>query len=211
MKKKSNPTSNTFLKYGEKTMLGIIQQNLKSKYSIGEKVKASGVYECSICESVTAFQKGEQFTRCEDCPAKKRKKDNDWITTNEFVHFFSKNANLEFDKIVSIQFKIAEKITEWAGTVSFLTFHVIWFSIWILTNLGNFGSAFVFDPYPFGLLTMIVSLEAIFLSTFIMISQNISGQKSELRAEHEYQVNLNTEKQVAEIHSMLREILDQKK
>lgn len=199
------------LKYGDKTMFGIIRQDLKSKYSIGDKVKASGIYECSRCENITAFNKGEIFTKCEDCINGKRKRANDWITTNEFVHFISKNLNLEFDRILSLQFKIAEKITEWAGTVGFLTFHFFWFLTWILVNLGVFGSQYSFDPYPFGLLTMIVSLEAIFLSTFIMISQNISGQKSELRAEHEYQVNLNTEKQVAEVHSMLKELLDQKK
>jgi uncharacterized membrane protein len=196
-------------KYQDKNMLNIIQMGMKSRYDIDEKVKASGLYECSLCEYVTAFKRGEMFTRCDNCAPKYKKKVNQWITTNEFIHFFSKNINFEFDKIASIQFKIAEKIAGWAGTVEFFTFHVIWFGLWILINLGKLGSQYVFDPYPFGLLTMIVSLEAIFLSTFIMITQNISGQKSELRAEHEYQVNLNTEKQVAELHAMVKELIEQ--
>ncbi len=141
----------------------------------------------------------------------KRKKLNHWYTTNELTHFFSKNVNSEFERIASLQFKIAEKIADFAGNAWFATFHAVWFAGWILTNLGKFGTQYMFDPYPFGLLTMIVSLEAIFLSTFIMITQNISGQRSELRSEHEYQVNLNTEKQVAEIHAMLKELTESKK
>jgi len=193
-----------------KSVFHIMPKKLKSRYAIGEIVRASGVYECTICESVTAFKRGESFTRCEDCINRKVKRLNEWSTTNEFVHFISKNVNTEFDRIISIQLKIAEVMTEWAGNVWFLTFHVIWFTLWILANLGKWGPEYVFDPYPFGLLTMIVSLEAIILSTFIMISQNLSGKRSELRAEHEYQVNLNTEKQVAEIHAMLKDIIDEK-
>ena len=66
--------------------------------------------------------------------------------------------------------RLADIITDFSGRMYFIYFHVIWFTIWILVNLGLFGYK-PFDPFPFGLLTMIVSLEAIFLATFVLISQ----------------------------------------
>jgi len=188
-----------------------LPKNLKRKYSLGDPVEASGVYLCSICEKHTAFRRKEEFVKCQDCAIRKIKKKNEWLSTNELTHFISKNINNEYDRIMSIQFRIAEKITGFAGNVWFATIHFVWFSGWILANTGAFGPQFMFDPFPFGLLTMIVSLEAIFLSTFIMISQNMSNKKSELRSDHEYQVNLNTEKQVAEVHAMLNKLLQKQR
>lgn len=74
-------------------------------------------------------------------------------------------------KLHSFEGRLAGFITRFAGSMWFVYFHVIWFGLWILVNQLKPGIK-VFDPYPFGLLTMIVSLEAIFLSTFIMINQN---------------------------------------
>src|SRR4051794_7351433 len=71
----------------------------------------------------------------------------------------------------SIQNRIADKITVFAGSMTFVYLHVIWFGCWI-----GFGV----EKYPFGLLTMIVSLEAIFLSTFVMISQNRADAKRQV-------------------------------
>lgn len=69
--------------------------------------------------------------------------------------------------------KLAEAISRWAGSMSFVYIHVLWFSFWILANHGILAPLIpIFDPFPYGLLTMIVSLEAIFLATFIMIAQN---------------------------------------
>ena len=76
-------------------------------------------------------------------------------------------------KLHSFEGKFAELISNSAGSMFFVYFHVAWFGLWIILNItGALGNIKVFDPYPFGLLTMIVSLEAIFLSTFIMINQN---------------------------------------
>jgi len=72
-------------------------------------------------------------------------------------------------------------------------------------NTGWINPGHEFDPYPFGLLTMIVSLEAIFLTTLVMVSQNVQAKRSELRAELDYQVNLKAEKEVVAIHEELRE------
>jgi len=71
----------------------------------------------------------------------------------------------------STQERLADIITEFSGRMAFAYFHIIWFGVWIIINLGFLGIK-PFDPFPFGLLTMIVSLEAIFLAAFVLISQN---------------------------------------
>jgi uncharacterized membrane protein len=81
---------------------------------------------------------------------------------------------------------------------------VVWFGLWIAVNLGlpaaALGSRFApFDPFPFGLLTMTVSLEAIFLSTFVLISQNRQAAVADRRAESDYQVDVRAEAQVAKL------------
>jgi len=184
----------------------ILSKSLKAKYYWGDKVPVSAVYECSVCGNYQAFKKAEFFAQCQDCINRSEKLENKWYFTNQLAYFVSKNTNVEFDKIASLELKIADKITEWAGTMAFIYFHILWFGFWVASNLGWLGAGFVFDPYPFGLLTMIVSLEAIFLATFIMISQNIYASKAELKSEHEYQMNLETEKNVAEILAILKDV-----
>ena len=73
----------------------------------------------------------------------------------------------------SFEGRVAERITGFAGSMPFAYFHGVWFTLWVVLNEGIFASIIKpFDPFPYGLLTMIVSLEAIFLSTFIMVAQN---------------------------------------
>jgi uncharacterized membrane protein len=90
-------------------------------------------------------------------------------------------ALVEFaeNRAQSAQNRIADKITQFAGSMLFVYVHVAWFAVWI---------AFRFEKYPFGLLTMIVSLEAIFLSTFVMISQNRADAKREVLSDHQWKV-----------------------
>ena len=76
----------------------------------------------------------------------------------------------------SLQDRIADIITSFSGRMIFAYVHIVWFVVWILLNTGRFGMR-AFDPFPYGLLTMIVSLEAIFLSTFVLISQNRRRRK----------------------------------
>ncbi len=85
---------------------------------------------------------------------------------------------------------IADAITRFSGSMLFVVLHVIWFAAWILVNVA-FPHAF--DPFPFGLLTLIVSLEAIFLSTFVLISQNQQSAKTDSRAFEDFQTNLYAE------------------
>lgn len=73
----------------------------------------------------------------------------------------------------SFESRIAVHITNFAGSMPFVYFHAVWFFLWIIINEGLFISIIKpFDPFPYGLLTMIVSLEAIFLAAFIMVAQN---------------------------------------
>ena len=90
---------------------------------------------------------------------------------------------------------VATWLTEFASSTGFFVFHVIGFSTWILLNLGLFGFP-QFDPFPFGLLTMIVSLEAIFLSIFVLMTQGRESAIAELREELTLQVNLRIEEEV---------------
>lgn len=85
-----------------------------------------------------------------------------------------------------LQGRIADAITSFSGRMIFAYVHIIWFGIWILLNTGWFTAWFgvpVFDPFPYGLLTMVVSLEAIFLATFVLISQNRLSEETERRAD----------------------------
>ena len=85
--------------------------------------------------------------------------------------------------------RIADQITAFAGSLQFVYIHVAWFTAWIIINV----SPWAFDPYPFGLLTLIVSLEAIFLSTFVMLSQNRESARSDLRSEVNFETNVLSE------------------
>ncbi len=85
------------------------------------------------------------------------------------------------------QDRVADAITRLAGSMLFVYLHVGWFVLWILYNVAAPGR---FDRFPFGLLTLIVSLEAIFLSTFVMISQNREAQRSDIRAQLDFETNV---------------------
>ena len=95
--------------------------------------------------------------------------------------------------VLDVQDRAADKVTNFAGSLRFVYIHSVWFGIWIVINIGLLGAAAKFDPFPFGLLTMIVSLEAIFLSTFVMVSQNRQAKRSDIRAQMDFETNLRAE------------------
>jgi uncharacterized membrane protein len=105
----------------------------------------------------------------------------------------------------SLQDKLADLITDFSGHMGFVYLHILWFVGWIVWNLGAFGAK-PFDPYPFGLLTMIVSLEAIFLSTFVLISQNRFGVEADRRANLHLQIGLLSEHEITRALQMLEQI-----
>ena len=85
-------------------------------------------------------------------------------------------------EIHSYEGKFAEFVSDFAGSIHFVYFHAVWFGFWIFANQGVFKPFIpAFDPFPYGLLTMIVSLEAIFLSSFIMLNQNRQALVDEYR------------------------------
>lgn len=90
---------------------------------------------------------------------------------------------------------IADSLNYMASSTPFLVVHVLWFAIWVTWNTGNLGLR-PFDPFPFGLLTMIVSLEAIFLSIFVLMAQRRESAIAEMREEISLQVSLRLEEEV---------------
>jgi uncharacterized membrane protein len=99
----------------------------------------------------------------------------------------------------NVQNRIADRITAFSGSMAFVYLHIIWFACWI-----GFGV----EKYPFGLLTMIVSLEAIFLSTFVMISQNRADAKRQVLADAQWKTVQEEDKQNEELLDLSKQILD---
>ena len=106
-----------------------------------------------------------------------------------------------------LQDRIADVITSFSGRMIFAYVHIVWFGVWILLNTGRLGVR-PFDPFPYGLLTMVVSLEAIFLSTFVLISQNRLSQEAEHRADLDMHIGLLTEHELTQVLQMLDAIQD---
>jgi uncharacterized membrane protein len=96
----------------------------------------------------------------------------------------------EEERANSLQSRIADVITGFAGSMTFVYVHLAWFAFWILLPV---------EKYPFGLLTMIVSLEAIFLSTFVMISQNRADARRQVFADQQYEMIQEERKQNVEL------------
>ena len=103
------------------------------------------------------------------------------------------------ERAQSIQNRIADRITAFAGSMWFVYIHIAWFSCWI-----GFGV----EHYPYGLLTMIVSLEAIFLSTFVMISQNRADAKRQAIADQQWETVKHEDRQNEELLALSRQILE---
>lgn len=113
----------------------------------------------------------------------------------------------------SLEDRVAGRITDFAGSMRFVYLHGVWFLIWIVVNAGlliGIGLGVLpFDPFPFGLLTLVVSLEAIFLSTFVMIAQNRQSELADRRAQLDYEVNVKAEAEVAQLKELLERLLAQ--
>lgn len=107
----------------------------------------------------------------------------------------------------SAEAHFAQKITDFSGSMTFVYLHAVWFTIWIIINQG-FLSPFIhpFDPFPYGLLTMVVSLEAIFLSTFIMVAQNRQALVDTYRELEEEKEQAEEDKEQEELEQDVEEI-----
>jgi uncharacterized membrane protein len=112
------------------------------------------------------------------------------------------DLRLKAAEMRGLQDRIADAITAFSGRMGFVYVHIVWFGLWFLLNTGRFGIA-PFDPFPYGLLTMVVSLEAIFLATFVLISQNRLGMEAEHRADLHLHIGLLTEHELTRVLQML--------
>jgi uncharacterized membrane protein len=102
------------------------------------------------------------------------------------------------ERRASLQNRVADRITQFAGSMTFVYLHVLWFALWILLGV---------EKFPFGLLTMIVSLEAIFLSTFVLISQNRADEKRVILADTQWQLVQDEGHQNEQLISISEQIL----
>jgi uncharacterized membrane protein len=109
------------------------------------------------------------------------------------AHYGSNTSRDLFSLMRRVQDHTADSITAFSGSMRFVYIHLIWFGVWIALNVGLAGVGREFDKYPFGLLTMIVSLEAIFLATFVMISQNRQAARTDLRSQLDFENNIRGE------------------
>lgn len=104
--------------------------------------------------------------------------------------------------------KFADLLTAYFGSVLFLGLNALWFAAWIIINTGLIPNVEPFDPFPFGLLTMVVSLEAIFLAIIVLISQNREARVGELREEIELQLTTMSEGEVTKLIKMMSILLE---
>src|SRR4051812_25899288 len=102
---------------------------------------------------------------------------------------------------------IANKVTAFAGSTPFIIFHLLWFGGWILLNEGIISSVHPFDPFPFSFLTLVVSLEAIFLTLLVLMSQNRMTKEADKRAHLDLQINLLDEQETTLILKMVQKIV----
>jgi len=170
---------------------------------VGEKSEESRIYECTVCGNVKALLEGEMFPHCEICYEAGKKQG--WKKTPQEILIRTKDIKKEIEKKSALTDKISDAITAFCGNMFFVYTHIVWFSFWIIYNVTSYKP---FDPFPFGLLTLIVSLEAIILATFILISQQRESEISEIRSELDYQTDVRAEKKIHEMLALQREIYE---
>lgn len=118
----------------------------------------------------------------------------------KIIHVRQKSASEQ-----GLQDRIANAMTAYSGSMLFFYVHILWFSLWFILNTGHLGIT-PFDPYPYGFLTMVVSLEAIFLATFVLISQNLLAKEAERLTDLGLHTGLLTEHELTRVLQMLHAI-----
>ena len=131
------------------------------------------------------------------------RRDDRLITSRHIIKSFKAEA----DSKRTFSQRVADLLTKTFGSIGFFMLNAIWFAAWIVVNLGFVPGVPVFDPFPFGLLTMVVSLEAIFLSVFVLISQNRDSRVDDLREEIDLQVDVITEQELTKLMNLVALLL----
>lgn len=112
----------------------------------------------------------------------------------------------DFENRRTVVDRIADAIGTFSGSFTFVAVHVVWLALWFLINTGALVFIHKFDPYPFILLAMIVSVEGVLLSTFVLMKQNRMQGKADARAQLDLQINLLAEKEVTKTLQLLRAV-----
>jgi len=118
----------------------------------------------------------------------------------------ARNVQDEIEDQRSLLEKLTDWIAQFSGSMTFLLLNAGWFALWIFLNISGKAS---FDPYPFGFLTMVVSLEAIILSILVLLAQNRQAAKEHIRDDVEYEINVKAELEVAHLHEKVEELSEQ--
>ena len=111
------------------------------------------------------------------------------------------NPNQAIENKLSLLQRWATMVADFSGSIVFLVSNVAFFVAWIVLNCGLLPGVDAFDPYPFGFLTMFVSLEAIMLSILVLLSQNLQSAREKVRNDIEYDVNVRAELEVTHLHT----------
>jgi CRP/FNR family transcriptional regulator, cyclic AMP receptor protein len=128
---------------------------------------------------------------------------------DKLLHLTPRSSpNQAVEERLSPIMRIADAASNFAGTFSFLLVHAAWFAVWIAVNTGRLTFIEKFDEYPFGLLTMVVSLEAIFLSCMVLISQNRQAAKDKIRSDVEYEANIRAGLEVTQLHVKIDSVIE---
>ncbi|MBX7138003.1 MAG: DUF1003 domain-containing protein [Oligoflexia bacterium] len=113
----------------------------------------------------------------------------------------ARNVNAVIEQELRWFERMASRLADLVGSVPFLSINCLIFIVWILWNLGLLPNAVPFDPFPFGFLTMVVSLEAIILSILVLVAQNLQTSRDRIRGDLEYDINLRAELEVSHLHT----------
>jgi len=115
----------------------------------------------------------------------------------------------ELDSVVRWHETLADKVSGFIGRPHFIVIHVFWFIVWVAANTGLLAFLRSFDSYPFGLLGILLSVETIFITGFLLISQNRQNERADKRAELDYEVNVRTYREIREMHAALQSLREQ--
>jgi uncharacterized membrane protein len=117
-----------------------------------------------------------------------------------------RRVRAEYERTRSLETRVADAITRFSGSMPCVYVHAVLVSLWILINARVMTVVPAFDPYPFVMLAMVASVEAIFLSTFVLVSQNRQAELAEKRAELDLQINLLAEHEITKLIALVDDI-----
>jgi uncharacterized membrane protein len=140
-----------------------------------------------------------------------KNKDQPLATADPTLYNVEAIARLERDALLqrSTGERISDVITRYVGSMPFVVFHLLLFTFWATANVGLIPGLTPFDPFPFGILTLIVSAEGVFLAIFILISQNRMGRQADRRSHLELQVSMLAEQEMTMLLKMQQKLCDQ--